>query len=394
MLPRRSGRTRRTAILAAAAAFGAKAAGARAPSSVLAFVGTYTPNGGGIHVFRFDLRTGRMAPVGVTHGVRNPSWLCLDPVRRRLFAVSEVDDPATGDAGMVLSYAIGSDGGLTKRGQASSAGADPAHVSLHPSGRFVFVANYGGGSIAVIPVADDGSLGDATDVKAPAADHVAAATPGPTGNFAASDHARPHMHMVASDPAGRFVLAADAGSDRLLIWRFDPVAGRLLPAATAMVAAPAGSAPRHFVFHPNGRRVYVLGEHDSRIGCYRYEPDTGALSQFNTVETLPRGYSASSLGSEVAISPDGGMLYAATRVRDAIAAFSIDRTGGLHQAGETWVEAEYPRSFGLVPGRNWLVSCNQRSDCLTTFRLEANGRWLRFNGQFTPVGSPASIVFL
>jgi len=392
-MPRQqSGRTRRAAILGAAAAMSAGATRAAASHRRLAFVGTYTPNGGGIHRFWFDPSSGQLTPIGVTGEVQSPSWLCLDLVRRRLFAVSEIGERAKGTAGAVVSYAIGADGALTKLGSVSSGGAQPAHASLHPSGRFVFVANYDGGSIAVIPVAADGALQDASDVQIAAPAQALAPALNAAGNFAVSDHARPHMHMVACDKAGRFVLATDAGANRIYAWRFDLDAGRLIPAATPVVAAPVGSAPRHFVFHPSGGLVYVLGEHDSRIGRYRYEPDTGALSYIDATPTLPNGFAGSSLGSEIAISPDGRRLYAANRLRDTVTSFAIDRSGALGRLGEAWVEGDYPRGFGLTPG--WLVACNQRSDSLTAFRLRDGGRRLAFNGQFTPVGSPACIVFL
>jgi len=251
----------------------------------------------------------------------------------------------------------------------------------------------------VLPVGDDGVLKPASDVQViapeprPAPANPPAGAPA-SGNFAVSDHSRPHMHMVASDRDGRFVLAADAGSDRLYAWRFDAGSGRLTPAATPWTPVAPGSAPRHFCFHPNGRLVYVLREHDSRIGCYHYDPRTGGLTAFDEVATLPAGFAGGSLGSEIALSADGRRLYAANRLRNTITVFEVSRSGALSRIGETWTQGDYPRGFGLAPSGGWLVVCNQRSDSLSTFRVGAAGTRLDFDGRFTPVGSPASIVFI
>jgi 6-phosphogluconolactonase len=224
-------------------------------SATYAFVGTYTPNGGGIYLFRIDAESGALTQLQVVDDIRNPSWLAINPGGTRLYAVSEIDNYQGTHNGAVAAYAIDPESMQLKRlGTVNSGGATPAHLSIHPSGKFVFVANYGGGSVAVLPVGADGGLGAATDIRpSVGAHHHARALDDPPGQFAGSDHDSAHVHMVAADPSGQFVIANDAGLDLTLVWRLDMQAGRLLPADVPVVAAPQGSAPRHFVFHPTGR---------------------------------------------------------------------------------------------------------------------------------------------
>jgi 6-phosphogluconolactonase len=249
---------RATSLLAAPAAFPrllCAAPGAAPGAYNYAYVGTYTPNGGGIYLFQIDPVSGALTQLQVVDDIRNPTWLALNPSQNRLYAISEIDNYQGARSGAVVSYAIDSSSLQIRRLNAvSSGGATPSHASVHPSGKFVFVANYGGGNVAVLPVGADGALGEATDVRPSVGPrHHARAADDPAGQFAASDHDGPHPHMVAADPSGQFVIANDAGLDLTLIWRFDAQSGRLLPAEVPVVAAPSGSAPRHFVFHPNGR---------------------------------------------------------------------------------------------------------------------------------------------
>lgn len=381
------------AALAAAPALAPLAARAAAGEGALyAYVGSYTPHGGGIEAYRVSPQTGALAPLAVTGGIANATWLVVDAPRRRLFALSEVGDYGPRKTGSVSSYAIGADGSLSKISTASSGASGPAHLSLAPSGRFVFAANYSGSALAVLPVAADGRLGEPQQVIAPPAKPPLADTHA-GGNFAISDHSRPHMHMSGLDPSGRWLVAADAGSDRLYVWRFDAANGRLTPAAAPFAEAPAGSAPRHFAFHPSGRLLYVLEEHAGRLGTWSFDPATGALKLLESVSVLPAGFAGSNLSSELAFSPDQRFLYAGNRLRNSIMSFAVDPSGRLTRVAETWVEADYPRSFGFTPDGRWLYACCQNSDNLTTFRVDPASGGLAFTGAFTPVGSPASIVF-
>src|SRR5207302_5923690 len=181
-------------------------------------------------------------------------------------------------------------------------GAGPTFVSVHPSGRFVLVANYFGGSVAVLPVLEDGRLGDATDVKTDAGTvGPTRATHAPNGSFAVSGHDRTHAHMIQADPAGRFVLHVDLGLDKLLVWKFDGKKGTLTPSDPPAVALPPGDGPRHFHFHPNGKWLYSIQEEGSTVTLFDYDAAVGRLTPRQTLSTLPRGFAGSNFCSGILV---------------------------------------------------------------------------------------------
>lgn len=359
-----------------------------------AYVGTYTPNGGGIYLFRVDPLSGAMTQLQVFDDVRNPTWLAFNPEQTRLYASSEIDNYQGTKNGAVVSYAIdGASHGLRRLGAVSSAGTTPGHLSVHPSGKFAFVANYGGGNVAVFPIGADGALGEATDVRpGVGARHRARAADDPPGQFGISDHDGPHMHMVATDPSGQFVIANDAGLDLTLVWRLDAQAGRLLPADVPVIAAPSGAAPRHFVFHPNGRIFYNLYEHDAKVAVYDYDASKGAFKPKQLISALPPKFSGSNLSAEILIAADGRYLYVSNRLHNAIAIFAVANDGQLRNISEVWVHADYPRSLSIDPSGEFLFSCNQKGDSITSFRINAASGGLQFTGRFEPVGSPAVML--
>ncbi|HEX3951611.1 MAG TPA: lactonase family protein [Steroidobacteraceae bacterium] len=392
----------RTAPLLVPTAFPALARAAAtmnssAPRSFhFAYVGTYTPNGGGIYLFRLDPLTAALTQLQVVDDIRNPSWLTVNAEQTRLYAVSEIDNFQGNRNGAIVSYAIDQDSLQIRRlGAVSSGGTTPAYVSVHPSGKFVFAANYGGGSVAVFPVGSDGALAEATDLRPSVGPrHHARAMNDAPGQFAVSDHDSPHLHMIASDPSGQFVVANDAGLDLTLIWRFDAAAGRLLPAEVPVVAAPPGSAPRHFVFHPGGRLFYNLYEQDANVAVYDYDPARGAMRLKQIVPSLPPKFAGSNLASEIIMSADGRFLYVANRLHNALSIFGVGADGRLHGISEAWVHADSPRSLCLDPAGTFLYSCNQRGDSITSFHLNAASGALTFTGRFEAVGSPAVMTIL
>lgn len=367
-----------------------------APTAAYAYVGTYTPNGGGIYLFHMDLMSGALTQLQVFDGIRNPTWLALNRSRTNLYAVSEIDNFQGKRSGAVVSYAIdGETRQLTRLGAVSSAGTTPVYASVHPSGKFVFAGNYGGGSVAVFPVLAGGALGEATDVRPSVGPrHRAHSVDDPPGQFAVSDHDTPHLHMVETDPSGQFVIANDAGLDLTLIWRFDAEGGRLLPADVPVVAAPSGSAPRHFTFHPNGRVFYNLYEHDSKVAVYDYDAATGGMKPKQLVSALPPKFCGSNLASDILVTANGRFLYVSNRLHNTIAIFSVAADGRLRMISEAWVHADYPRCLTIDSSGQFLFSCNQRGDSITSFRINAATGGLQFTGRFEPVGSPAVMIML
>ncbi len=365
----------------------------------LLYVGSYSSpqgpegshgHGEGIYLFSMDGQTGALKPRAVFANPSNPSWLALDQSGTHLYSANEAAD------GSVSAYAVDrTTGRLSLLNTAGSGGAGPAHLSVHPSGNYVLVANYAGGTVAVLPILAGGALGKATDLKhdeGPAG--AAHATSGPSGSFAISGHDQVHAHMVESDPSGNFVLAADLGLDRILIWRFDVARGVLSPNDPPWAALPSGDGPRHFLFHPNGRWFYSLQEESSTIALFDYDAARGRLFPRATISSLPKGFGGTNFTSELRISPDARFLYAANRLHDTIAWFSISSAGTLTFAGEEWTRGDYPRSFTIAPGGAFLYCCNQRSDAVTCFRIDRVSGKLSFTGQYTAVGTPSIVVAL
>jgi 6-phosphogluconolactonase len=377
-------------------AYAAAVLRAASPAFSYAYVGTYTPNGGGIYLFRVDRASGSLTQLQVVDDIRNPSWLALNGAQTRLYAISEIDNFEDTRNGAVVSYAIDPDSlRLTRLGAVRSGGTMPAHVSVHPSGKFVFVANSAGGSVAVFPVTANGSLGDASDVRpSVGARHRARAVDDPPGQFASSDHDGPHPHMAAADPSGQFVIANDAGLDLTLVWRFDAQAGRLLPAEIPVISAPSGSAPRHFAFHPNGRTFYNLYEHDAKVVVYDYDGARGAMRHKQTISASPSKFAGSILSSEIQLTADGRFLYVSNRLHSGVGVFGVADDGQLRMIADTWVHADSPRSIAIDPGGEYLYSCNLKGDSITSFRINSSSGALQFTGRFEPVGSPAFMTVL
>jgi 6-phosphogluconolactonase len=402
--------SRRTFVMSSAAVAIAHCAGELSQSCfgqssrnrILAYVGTYTgavgagSNGEGIYIFEMNANTGALSGKRLVAKTPSPSWIAIHPSRKYLFAVNEVSD-FRGNSGSVTAFAIdAATGDLSPLNTVSSEGAGPAYLSIDASGRFAFVANYAGGSIAVLPIGAGGLLGAAVDVhQSKSSPGSANATDAPQGSFAISGHDAPHAHMILPDPQNKFVLATDLGQDRIYTYRFDRATGKLSPPEGApFVSLPTGDGPRHLEFHPNGNWLYAIQEEASTIVLFKYDPASGSLAAEQTISTLPAGFAGTSFTSEILVSPDGRFLYAANRLHDTIAIFSIGANGKLKSAGETSTMGDYPAQCRIDPGGNFLFACNRRSDSITSFKINRTTGMLTFTGQYTPVGSPGSITFL
>jgi 6-phosphogluconolactonase (cycloisomerase 2 family) len=378
---------------------------------LLAYVGTFSSplkdvlptqvdlppgNGRGIHRFRVDRATGALTPAGVTELGTSPSCLAVNPAGTVLYSANETDRAGPDKEGTVSAFAIDrADGTLKPLNTVRSGGAGPTYISLHPSGRHLLVANYFGGSVAVLPVRDDGRLGDATDVKRDEGKvGPTKAKNAPPGSFAVSGHDRTHAHMIQADPAGRFVLHADLGLDRIFVWKFDDKTGTLTANDPPAVSLPPGDGARHFHFHPNGKWLYSVQEEGSTVVAFDYDPAAGRLTSWQTISTLPPGFAGSNFCSELLVSADGRFVYAGNRLHDSIAVFAVGRDGTLTYVGEEWTRGDYPRSFAFDPAGRFLYCGNQRGDNVTVFRVDGKTGGLAFTGHYAPVGNPSHIVFL
>lgn len=372
---------------------------------LLAYVGTYSGppgkassagNGRGIHIFAVDRQTGALSPAGVVDNFTSPSALVFDASGNYLYSTNASDQVDGGASGSVGAYRVDRrTGQLTLLNSVASGGAGPTYASVHASGRYLFVANYQGGSVAVLPILADGRLGTATDIKKTMGTVGPTRAPNaPPGSFAFSGHDLPHAHMIDTDPAGRFVLAPDLGLDRIFVWAFDAATGTLTPADPPSVAFPPGDGPRHFAFHPNGTWLYSIQEEGSTLVLLDYDASRGQLRPRQTISSLPPGYAGSNFCSGIRVSGDGRFLYAGNRLHDSIGIFAIGRDGTLTFVDAEQTRGSYPRSFTIDPSGRFLYVCNQRADNVTTFRVDRQTGRLAFTGQYTPVGSPSDLVFL
>jgi 6-phosphogluconolactonase (cycloisomerase 2 family) len=353
-------------------------------------------NGRGIHVFQVDRTTGALTPAGLHAMGTSPSCLVVNSAGTRLYSANETDRAGKDQAGTVSAFAVRpADGQLERLNTVGSGGAGPTYVSLHSSGRFVLVANYFGGSVAVLPVLDDGRLGDATDVKTDDGKvGPTQAANAPKGSFAVSGHDRTHAHMIQADPSGRFVLHADLGLDKIFVWKFDGKKGTLTANDPPAVALPPGDGPRHFQFNPNGRSLYSVQEEGSTVVRFDYDADAGRLTVRQTISTLPAGFAGSNFCSEILVSADGRFVYVGNRLHDSIGILAVGSEGELKYVGDEWTRGDYPRSFAFDPTGTLLYCCNQRGDNVTAFRVDRKTGGLTFMGQYTPVGNPSCIVLL
>lgn len=391
--------------------FPLETAAAPADKPLMAYVGTFTSplqdvlptqvdlppgNGRGIHCFTVNRETGALTPVDVITMGNSPNAFVVNREGTRLYSTNETDRQGAGGEGTVSAFSIEPDSGRLKLlNTTRSGGAGPTHASLHPSGRFLFVANYFGGSVAVLPVKSDGTLGEATDVKKDAGEiGPRVAQNAPPGSFAFSGHDRTHAHMIQPDPSGRFVFHTDLGLDRLYSWRFREKTGQLQPNDPPFEPLPPGDGPRHFAFHPSGRWMYSIQEEGSTVVTFEFHAEQGHLKKLQTVSSLPPGYAGSNFCSGILVAPDGRHVYAGNRLHDSIGIFRVTDSGTLQWVGEEWTRGNYPRSFQFDPSGRFLYVCNQRADHVAVFAVDREQGWLSFTGQYLPVGNPSAVVFV
>jgi 6-phosphogluconolactonase (cycloisomerase 2 family) len=386
----------RIAALATAAMVLAAPAGAE---TLRAYIGTYTMDpsaprptgrGEGIYVANVDSVTGVISNVKLAAKDLSPSWLTLSADRKFLYAVNEIESFGPNKSGSVTAYAVGADGGLKKLNTVDSGGSIPCYISFDPSKKFVLVANYTGGTFSVIRLKADGSLGETTDIVKPAGPMgVYQSTERPPGMQGSKQEHGSRGHMILPDPSGQYIVGADAGRDQIFVWKLNPATGKLNQVSVTKTLA--GSAPRHFAFSHDGRKLYQLFEQTSRLGVYDFKD--GKLTMVGkTVSSLPNGYAGANTGSELLISKNGKNLYFGNRTQDSIGVFAIGADGGATRIANVSTEGNNPRSLTLDPSEKFIYSLNQGADNITSYTIGANGV-PKFTGKYVPLGTPAIMVF-
>jgi 6-phosphogluconolactonase len=266
----------------------------------------------------------------------------------------------------------------------ASGGAGPCHLTVDKTGKYVLVANYGGGSLAVFPILSDGRLGKASAFV----QHKGA-------SINPQRQEGPHVHSVYMSPDNRFAISADLGLDEVFIYRFDAGKGTLTPNIPPSATVASGAGPRHFAFHPNGKFGYVIDELQSTITEFSYVPASGALDLLQPVSTLPQDFKGESTAAEVEVHPSGKFLYASNRGLDSIAVFAINsRKGTLTLLAQVPTLGKTPRSFSIDPTGAYLFVANQDSDNVVQFRINPNTGLLAPTGQVLQVPSPVCVTFL
>jgi len=355
-----------------------------AAAAQYAYVGCYTTKeregrGDGIHVYRMHPETGTWTHLQQVGDLVNPSFLVASHDQRFLYSVH-------GDETYATSFAIDRrTGRLTPLNRAATGGSNGVHQAFDPTGRYMVVANYASGTVAVLPVRTDGTLQDFTQLV------ELKGQPGPHRTQQASSH----PHNVVFDPSGKFVLVPDKGLDRVFIFRFDPSTGKLTPTEQGSVQARSGYAPRHMAFHPSLPIAWVLDEIGTAVTTYQWNGDRGALRAAQILPSVPPDFTGENTTAEIAVSGGGRFVYCSNRGHDSVAIFAADtRTGLLTSLGWQSTQGKRPRFIGLDLSRRFLFAANENSDTIVAFRANAaNGR-LTPTGQVVSNASPVIIAFV
>ncbi len=353
---------------------------------LILYVGTYTRGKSeGIYVYRMTLTSGDLKLLSIARGITNPSFLAIDPQSKYLYSVNEVEEFAGKRTGAVTAFAVDQQTGeLRKMNQQPAQGASPCYITVDPTGKFVLVANYSSGSLAVLPINSDGSLGESADVVQ---HRGSGANP--------RRQEGPHAHCIVLDRSGRYAFAADLGIDKVMIYRFDAKKGTLTPNSQPFAQTKPGAGPRHFTIHPGGKLAYVINELDSTLTAFAYDNSKGLLKELQTVSTLPEGFQGNNSCADVHVHPSGKFIYGSNRGHDSIVAFTIDeRTGKLSYLAHESTQGKTPRNFGIDPTGAFLLAANQNSDTIVTFRIDQKTGKPSPTGQVSEVPTPVCLKFI
>jgi 6-phosphogluconolactonase len=356
------------------------------PGQLWVFIGTYTDGKSkGIYRFALDTTSGALTGGELAAEAVNPSFLAVHPSRRFLYAVNEVGDFGGRHSGGVMAFGLDPIAGkLARLNSQPSGGVDPCHLVVDRIGKHVLVANYGGGNASVLPIGDDGRLGDATAFV----QHK-----GSSVNRQRQE--APHAHSINLDHGNRFAVVADLGLDRIRVYRYDSAKGTLTPNEPPAVATAPGAGPRHFAFHPTAPFAYVINELDCTVLVLGYDRANGTLQPLQAVSTLPVPYKGEYSTAEVQVHPSGRFLYGSNRGHDSIAIFTIDpKTGKLTAAGHQSEGIKTPRNFGIDPTGTFLIVANQGSDSLVVFLIDPVTGALHPTGQRASVPAPVCVKFV
>lgn len=346
----------------------------------IVYAGTYTrPNKSkGIYAWRLHPATGKLTAIGLVGETVSPSFLAVHPNRKFLYAVNEISNYEGKKAGSVTAFAIdGKTGMLKSLNTVSTRGDGPCHLALDPTGKWLVVANYGGGSAAEYPVHADGTLGEASTFLQ---HEGSSADP--------QRQAGPHAHSTVISPDGKLVFVADLGLDKIFSYRV----GGLKPGDPPFTKIAPGSGPRHLAFAPNGRFAYAITEMTASVIAFRYAG--GKFEELQTIPNLAEDVPGKS-GAEIAVHPNGRFVYSSTRGANTITVFAVDPAKGtLTVVDRTPTQGKTPRNFAIDPTGTLLFAANQDSDNIVIFHIDAKTGKLTPSGDTLEAGNPVCIVFV
>lgn len=353
----------------------------------IVYVGTYTNSNKskGVHAFRMDAKSGKMDSIGLVGEVANPSFLTIHPNRKNLYAVSEIANYQGQRSGAVTGFTIDSaTGKLAKLNTVATKGDGACHLVVDKTGKNVVVANYGGGSVASLPIKDAaGNLGEATAFI----QHKGSSVDG-------RRQQAPHAHSVNISADNRFVIVADLGLDQVKVYKLDPAAGTLTPNEPPFAKVTPGGGPRHFNFHPNGKFAYACQEMKSAVTAFKWDAAQGELTEIQVISTLPKDYTTpGNSTAEIRCHPSGKFLYCSNRGHDSLAMYRIAKDGQLTHLGNVSTGGRTPRNFNIDPSGRWVIAANQATDNIVVFKVEKSGM-LTPTGQKFDVGAPVCVQFL
>lgn len=366
-------------------------------ASSLVYVGTYTDRellvptrsnapgerSKGIYAFRFDDATGQLTPLGLAAEAANPTYVTFSPSGKFLYAVNEIYRFNGEAAGAVSAFAIDpASGRLTFLNQETARGTGTCHAAVDRAGRNLIAANFGSGSVVVLPLAPDGRLRPASAFA-----QDSGAGPNPR-------QATPHAHAFNFSPDHRLAIASEFSTDRLLVYRFDAAAGTLTPATPPQVTLKPGSAPRHLAFHPDGRTAYSVNEIDSTVTVLRYDAAAGSLQELQNLSALPSGFTSNNTSAEVVVHPSGKFLYASNRGHHSVAVFAIESDGRLRLTTHVLTGGRTPRGFSVDPSGRWLIAANQDTHEIVVFAVDPATGVPAPTGQKASVHTPVCVKFL
>jgi len=363
-------------IAALACAAPARKSNAADDAPTIVFIGTYTKGEEpGIYSFRMNSQTGELEAIGTTGGIASPSFLAIHPSGKYLYAASEISDFDGKPTGAVAALAI------TPRtyelkllNKQPSMGDGPCYVTVDHTGHCVLVANYGGGSVAALPIGEGGKL----EAPSSSIQHE--------GKSVTDRQTSPHAHSINVDKNNKFAFAADLGLDKVLIYRFDAQHGKLQPNNPPAAMLKPGAGPRHFSFHPSGQFAYVCNELDSTVTAFAYEAERGELKTLQTLSTLPADFRDSNSTAEVQVHPAGKFVYVSNRGHNSLAIFAVDqKTGKLTAVGHQSTGGKTPRNFGIHPSGKFILAANQDTDNVVVLKVDLE------NGKLTPTGTEVKV---